>query len=49
VDNRLERNYGLLDIKAQYNYNNLSFNLSIFAPLENKSNEYYMLGIGYKF
>ena len=49
VDKRLERNYGLLDIKAQYNYNNLSFNLSIFAPLENKSNEYYMLGIGYKF
>lgn len=47
--NRLQRNSGLLTMKAQYDYKKLSLSAAINAPLEQKSNVYYLFNLGYKF
>ncbi len=49
TDGRLQRNFGLLDLGAEYKYNNILLNMSVNMPLAQKSNPYYMLGLGYKF
>lgn len=47
--NRLQRNSGLLTVKAQYDYKKLSLSAAVNAPLEQKSNVYYLFNLGYKF
>ena len=47
--NRLQRNSGLLSVKAQYDYKKLSLSAAVNAPLEQKSNVYYLFNLGYKF
>ena len=47
--NRLQRNSGLLTMKAQYDYKKLSLSAAVNAPLEQKSNVYYLFNLGYKF
>jgi len=49
ADSRLQRNFGLLNLKANYEYEQFSLGFSANAPLEQKNNEYYMLNLGYKF
>ena len=47
--NRLQRNSGLLTMKAQYDYKKLSLSAAVNAPIEQKSNVYYLFNLGYKF
>lgn len=49
TDKRLQRDSGLLDIKAVYEYEKLSLNTSFNVPLEQKRNPYFMFNIGYDF
>lgn len=48
-DGRLQRNYGLISLKAVYGYKTLSVSASANAPLEQKRKPYFMLNMGYKF
>jgi len=48
-DIRLQRNYGLLSLKAQYECNNLAIGATVNLPLEQKSNPYYLFDLKYKF
>lgn len=47
--NRLQRNSGLLTVKAQYENKNLAISASLNKPLEQKNNTYYLFNLGYKF
>ena len=47
--NRLNRDFGLLSLKAKYSYNNLSIQTSFNTPIESKHNTYYMFDLGYNF
>lgn len=49
ADGRMQRNFGLLNMKAKYQYKQFSLGVSANAPLEQKNNAYYMLDLGYKF
>lgn len=48
-DERLQRDYGLLSLKAQYEHNNLALSAAVNLPLEQKKNIYYLFGLKYKF
>lgn len=47
--NRLNRDFGLLSLKAKYSYNNLSIQTSVNTPIESKHNTFYMFDLGYNF
>ena len=47
--NRFNRNFGLMSLKAGYNYNGFTVQASANVPVETKHNTYYMLNLGYKF
>lgn len=47
--NRMQRNYGLLSLKAAYSYNNFVISASANAPFKQKNNPFYLLNLGYKF
>ena len=49
VSNRLQRNYGLLTLKATYSYDDLAISAAVNTPLKQENNPYYMLNLGYKF
>ena len=49
VGNRLNRDFGLLNIRADYKVQNFDFNASVNKPLDSKQDTYYTLGLGYKF
>jgi hypothetical protein len=49
TDKRLQRNFGLMSLKAKYQYNQFSIEAEANAPLEQKRNPYYLLNLGYKF
>lgn len=49
TSNRLQRNYGLLSLKAVYSYKEVTFSASANAPLKQKHNPYYMFNLGYNF
>lgn len=48
-DDRMERDFGVLNIKADYTYKAFNIGSAIYLPLEAKHKEYYMLNLGYKF
>lgn len=47
--NRLNRDFGLLQAKAKYMYEQFLLEVSVNKPLESKHNTYYMFDIGYQF
>ncbi|MCQ2734832.1 MAG: hypothetical protein MJ212_02640, partial [Alphaproteobacteria bacterium] len=47
--NRFNRDFGLMSLKAGYNYNGFTIQASANVPVETKHNTYYMLNLGYKF
>lgn len=49
TDERLERDFGLMSLKAKYQYKQFSIEAEANAPLEQKRNPYYLLNLGYKF
>ncbi|MDO4161809.1 MAG: hypothetical protein Q4D80_02230 [Pseudomonadota bacterium] len=49
VSNRLQRNSGLLNLKAQYDYKDVSVSAAVYKPVEQKSNIYYLFNLGYVF
>ena len=49
TDNRMQRNYGLLNLKAIYNLGQFSMAASANVPLEQKHNPYYLFNLGYDF
>lgn len=49
INNRFQRNYGLLSLKALYTYDKFSLSASANAPLKQKHNPYYLFNIGYEF
>lgn len=49
TDNRLQRNYGLISLKALYDYKQVAIGGSVNVPLQQKHNPYYLLNMGYKF
>lgn len=49
IDERFERDFGLLSLKADYQYNQFSVGAEAHAPIEHNNKPYYLLNIGYKF
>lgn len=49
ISNRLKRDFGLIGLKAQYDYQQFTLDASANLPLEEKRNPYYMLNVKYKF
>lgn len=47
--NRWQKNYGLISLKAVYDYSKVNLGASINVPIEKKHNTYYLFDIGYKF
>lgn len=47
--NRFNRNFGLMNFKAGYEYGEFAVQASVNVPVETKHNTYYMLNLGYKF
>ncbi len=47
--NRLQRDYGLIKVKAGYNYGDFSLGATMNAPLEQQNNVYWLFDLGYKF
>ncbi|MBR3501629.1 MAG: autotransporter domain-containing protein, partial [Alphaproteobacteria bacterium] len=48
-DNRAQRNFGLVNLRAKYDYRQFSIEASMNTPIERKHNPYYLLNMGYKF
>ena len=49
VDDRLQRDFGLLSLKAKYQYKQFMLEAEANAPLEQKQDPYYLLNLGYHF
>jgi outer membrane autotransporter protein len=49
ISNRLKRDFGLIGLKAQYDYQQFTLDASANLPLEEKHEPYYMLNVKYKF
>lgn len=49
VSNRFQRDFGLINLRAVYDYRQLSVGASANIPLEQKRQPYYLLNLGYKF
>ncbi len=49
VSNRLKRNFGLMNAKAQYNYDKWTLGATVGAPISQDDNVYYLLNMGYQF
>ena len=48
-DNRAQRNFGLVNLRAKYDYLQFSVEASMNMPIERKHNPYYLFNMGYKF
>ncbi len=49
VSNRIARDYGILNMKAQFDYRDLTLDASANMPLDDKQKTYYMFNAKYKF
>ena len=49
IDERFERDFGLLSLKADYQYKQFSVGAEAHAPIEHNNKPYYLLNMGYKF
>ena len=49
ISNRITRDYGLLNMKAQFDYRDLTLDASANLPMDDKQKTYYMFNAKYKF
>ena len=49
ISNRIVRNYGLLNMKAQFDYRDLTLDASANMPMDDKQKTFYMFNAKYKF
>ena len=49
VDKRRQKDFGIVDLRAVYEYKKLSASTSFVLPIEQKQNPYFMFNLGYNF
>lgn len=49
ISNRITRDYGIFNVKAQFDYRNLSLDASANMPINDKQKTFYMFNAKYKF